>query len=1058
MAVDVIETPQKTFVKIVAKGPRGATGDVTPEALAAKEAAEQAATTAGEKAGAAATSASTATGAATQAEAARDAAMVGAGSYPDEPSGRASVLDGEAFKVQGHGDIAAFEYRRIDASTSTLIATYPSTKALERIQSASGKNILDKLRIRRGHYFSASNNAIIASPSYRCSGFMSVEAGKNYVASGIAPGQVAAFFTEESDTAVIGAYASAASFVVPTGARFAVINITNSGQDDTSYDDTAQVEEGRTPTEYEPFQKKIGLDMVRGAVGEEQVFDLYTPNLFNPGAIDWTRRLSPSSGNVVAADANPLIATGPVEVAEGSWYAIGGSALPSSPVVGVYSASGNVSNLAPISLISIDGGFKFQIPEGLGAKVARINLIADVAAHTVTGQLQMNPGETLDDYSPYGVVSKIKPELLPKGPSLSDYLARDEIVEERSFNLLDPSVVDYVKRYSTGNKAFQTDTLGIAASGYIPVEEGEWYTASGVGIYGANGAVAARQGGYFTNAGAVTAVDNIAFVAPVTGDGAAFQVPVGMGITHVVISLRKAGDDASASTLYGNVQLERGEMATAYQPYELKTVIKESVLPRNSGSTPTGGGFDAAAWYKFTEGDEGQYLIDKLPNFRAHWMLKDKDLCVVNTGTSLTARSAEHCTEHPSAKHRPPLMHSRNLASILWDRIQWEGQQYRRYDADGFFTEAGGTFSTSSGLAEWDDGPYRQGWTRYSEVTGAQISFVVPVDAWQFNLIFRTDTTGVENCTVSIAEGNGQMQAYDDATSAWVEANGYVFSMREAPPLARDILVPRASTGEMVTRNIHSKGNTTYQKRLKMRCRNGDGMDSRTTTKSVTVAGQTTGRFMYWGVEWSPREFMITYINAARGSHNTQADTERGLPKWQDNEIWSFKPDLLFFELPIHNDGAAAAGSYTAGYWGRLTDHFVFREDYELSLKSRGNHFGLSPEIGMFTSSISWNFGGINDDGTLKFGPELTTGKMMTALDKFTEAHLWVLQNHPEAVCINAAQRWVDAGVAIFGDMKSATVASGKAGNTFTNEGSHWNDTGCKIIGKTLMSLFNFTI
>jgi len=68
----------------------------------------------------------------TAAELARDAALIQAGVYVDEPTGRAAVADGVAFKVQGTGDIAAYEYRRVNAGTvSTLIATYPSTLAVQ---------------------------------------------------------------------------------------------------------------------------------------------------------------------------------------------------------------------------------------------------------------------------------------------------------------------------------------------------------------------------------------------------------------------------------------------------------------------------------------------------------------------------------------------------------------------------------------------------------------------------------------------------------------------------------------------------------------------------------------------------------------------------------------------------------------------------------------------------------------------------------------------------------------------------------------------------------------
>lgn len=64
---------------------------------------------------------------------ARDAAMVGAVTYPDEASGRAAVTDGEYFKVIGSGDVAAREYRRTNASASVLVAEYPSVSRINSI-------------------------------------------------------------------------------------------------------------------------------------------------------------------------------------------------------------------------------------------------------------------------------------------------------------------------------------------------------------------------------------------------------------------------------------------------------------------------------------------------------------------------------------------------------------------------------------------------------------------------------------------------------------------------------------------------------------------------------------------------------------------------------------------------------------------------------------------------------------------------------------------------------------------------------------------------------------
>ena len=64
------------------------------------------------------------------AEAARDAALIQSGVYETEALGRAAVADGQAFKVQGSGDVAAYEYRRTNSTTSVLIATYPSVSGV----------------------------------------------------------------------------------------------------------------------------------------------------------------------------------------------------------------------------------------------------------------------------------------------------------------------------------------------------------------------------------------------------------------------------------------------------------------------------------------------------------------------------------------------------------------------------------------------------------------------------------------------------------------------------------------------------------------------------------------------------------------------------------------------------------------------------------------------------------------------------------------------------------------------------------------------------------------
>lgn len=73
----------------------------------------------------------------TDAENARDAALIQAGVYTTEALGRAAVADGQSFKVQGSGDVAAYEYRRTNSTTSVLIASYPSTNVLTGIYRAN---------------------------------------------------------------------------------------------------------------------------------------------------------------------------------------------------------------------------------------------------------------------------------------------------------------------------------------------------------------------------------------------------------------------------------------------------------------------------------------------------------------------------------------------------------------------------------------------------------------------------------------------------------------------------------------------------------------------------------------------------------------------------------------------------------------------------------------------------------------------------------------------------------------------------------------------------------
>jgi hypothetical protein len=91
-----------------------------------------------------------ATAAKTAAEAARDASFVTGPKYATEALGRAAVADGVNFMVQGNGtDIAAYEYRRTNSTTSVLLTTYPSVAALI-IASYAESSLMPPALINKG--------------------------------------------------------------------------------------------------------------------------------------------------------------------------------------------------------------------------------------------------------------------------------------------------------------------------------------------------------------------------------------------------------------------------------------------------------------------------------------------------------------------------------------------------------------------------------------------------------------------------------------------------------------------------------------------------------------------------------------------------------------------------------------------------------------------------------------------------------------------------------------------------------------------------------------------
>ncbi|WP_321821224.1 MULTISPECIES: hypothetical protein [unclassified Burkholderia] len=126
--------------KIGAQQAQQSAGDNADAADAARILAQQAEQASSLNAVQAVAAAQASSQASTAAQAARDAALIQAGVFADEPTGRAAVADGQAFKVQGDGAIiAAYEYRRMSAASSVLIGTYPASGSVSALSSLAGR-------------------------------------------------------------------------------------------------------------------------------------------------------------------------------------------------------------------------------------------------------------------------------------------------------------------------------------------------------------------------------------------------------------------------------------------------------------------------------------------------------------------------------------------------------------------------------------------------------------------------------------------------------------------------------------------------------------------------------------------------------------------------------------------------------------------------------------------------------------------------------------------------------------------------------------------------------
>jgi len=515
----------------------------------------------------------------TAAESARDAAIIGSGVYATEAAGRAAVADGQAFKVQGSGDVAAYEYRRTDSTTSVLIATYPSKLAVETITPAKttflpvGKNKFNKAAVTTGYYITYSG-VIAANATYDISDYIPVVAGTAYICNGSGI-RFSCYFDENKVVIAGGTAALITTFTPPTGAAYIRASMYHAELN------MFQLEIGATATAYEAYQYTLSdaagvgisasvadLAITTAKLADSSITPAKTTflpvgkNKFNKATV--TIGYYVTNANVTAANAT-YDASDYIPVVAGTAYVCNGSGIRFSCYFdanyGVV-AGGTAANITT-----------FTPP--VGAAYIRVSMV-----HADLNTFQLEIGATATAYEAYQYTLSDAAGI-PISASVADSgvttakLANSGVTTAK---LADSSITPKKTTFlqigkNKFNKAavttgyYMTNTGSILAnasydiSEYIPVVAGTTYANSGLLGYGL------RYSCYFDV--------NFAVVAGgATTNVATFTPPV--GAAYVRVTTYHADIDT--------FQLEIGATATAYEAYQY-VLSDSSGIPISANST-----------------------------------------------------------------------------------------------------------------------------------------------------------------------------------------------------------------------------------------------------------------------------------------------------------------------------------------------------------------------------------------------------------------------------------------------------------------------------------------
>ena len=439
-----------------------------------------------------------------------------------------------------------------------------------------------------------------------------------------------------------------------------------------------------------------------------------------------------------------------------------------------------------------------------------------------------------------------------------------------------------------------------------------------------------------------------------------------------------------------------------------------------------------------------QAVAAKIPLFVEKLHAKRQDLTIVMLDGSISA-DLGFATKRADAAYRPPITTEFNIPSFIEEKWQWAGQQFRRYDANKeqqgttkAFTETGAAVTKAYDAAwDWQNTPAEvnnfNGLTRILTGSNPAVSFSFPANAKRNDFIYRTDYLSSAALRVSVGS-TGQVEVYDEATSAWKEAEGYVFSAKEKDELIPGLYYVGVPYGATFLRK------SIYQKRLKMRALKPHA------ELNVSVTSTDGGRLCYWGVSYSPLEYMFQFINSARGSHNIAL-----LKYYEEWNVDYWKPDLILYSCNTINEGADVSSN------NRVNSPIDFANRFETYIQQFLAK-PYRPEVFAYILFTAQAHGLINEQdviGKADFAnyPSATVFSFIDELDgrlrKLPIASANAFYYFWETAKKNAATNKTSIYSQTFG-------YGGPTGPGFVGDFTHLNDYGAKVGWEYLAPYFDF--